>query len=439
MAKRHEIEEALNASVRWPPELRKGGALDATVGWLRMQIGEQALTRYRTDNGQEGDEVQIPVYDLAEWIALNWWALLCEPKKTDHAEQDFDFRSRHWLGVARNGFALPDAWVIPVGGKIEIAATECYLPAARVRFTSAMHVAVNIDRVVEALGAFVDVVVERLKSVGIEDTVLQGAWRDVRETPADAMEFCGLVGALGLSPYESHPEVEALLDKLSAELPRSVVRDLCEALEPSVLLRVAPIAERVWEALAGAPEFDISRLAVCPTDATADRAALWGLEAAWQARKAIGVNRSDPAGGDAFLGALGLTAAIDRIPSVQSPDQQDELAGAVARCDSTMRLALTQDHELARRRFAGARGAFLAWSGKNNSSRLLTNGRTRDQQASRAFAAEILAPISYIRSKAYNRTTLAAFRVTELAQELGVSTAVIANQARSHGIFVTQG
>jgi hypothetical protein len=100
-------------------------------------------------------------------------------------------------------------------------------------------------------------------------------------------------------------------------------------------------------------------------------------------------------------------------------------------------MALIEQTETPRRRFAGARAAFLAWSGRHNSSRLLTDARTRDQQASRAFAAEILAPISYIRAKAYHGETLSNYQVGELAYELRVSPAVIENQARSHRIFVS--
>ena len=96
MAKGHEIDEALEVSVRWPPGVEPGedDPARATFGWLRLAVGETALTAHRTDNNQVGDEIQIPLYHIAEWIALNWWALLYEPKKSDDAENDFDCRGR---------------------------------------------------------------------------------------------------------------------------------------------------------------------------------------------------------------------------------------------------------------------------------------------------------------------------------------------------------
>src|SRR5580693_8078223 len=164
MAKRHEIAEGLEASIRWLPELRKGQLFDATMGWLRLEAAEHILTRYRSDNGQTGDEVQIPLYNLGEWLALNWWPLLFEPKKTDHAEQDHDFRSRHWLGYARNGFALPDAWFIPAGGKIEVISRACYLRSTRLHFTESAHVALSVSEVRDALASLLDSVAARLEA-----------------------------------------------------------------------------------------------------------------------------------------------------------------------------------------------------------------------------------------------------------------------------------
>ena len=149
---------------------------------------------------------------------------------------------------------------------------------------------------------------------------------------------------------------------------------------------------------------------------------------------------TDPEGGNAFFDALQLSAALDNVPLVpnlsEAPLALDHLiTGAVDRRDSVMRVALIEDDDIARRRFAGARAAFLAWSGNQGAARLITDARTRDQQASRAFAAEILAPTSFVKSKAVNGV-LSLVRSRELAQTLGVSSMVIENQAKNAGLFV---
>lgn len=440
MAKGHEIDETLEVSVRWPPGAEPGerDPVRATFGWLRLAAGDAVLTQHRTDNNQVGEDIQIPLYHLAEWIALNWWPLLYEPKKAEDAEEDFDFRARHWLGVARNGFALPDAWIIPAGGKIEISGRARRLPAARVQFTETCQSALALPKVKAALAGFVELVVQRLHSAGITTSLLEAAWNAVRDTPPAAEEFCRLMGALGLSPYDEHADIEALLDSLSERLDTGLLRDLCEAVAPATLSRVAGTAAAVWKAVPEAPETDLTKLRDCPGDISAERAAKWGLDAAFQARRAFGIRPADPAGGDAFFEALNIPPTMDAVPLIEGNNQSvgpDVLAGALNRRDEQMKFALIHDDDVSRRRFSGARAVFLGWSGRRQSARLVTDARTRDQQASRAFAAEILAPISHIRSKAYERV-LSQHRVRELAAELGVSTAVIENQAKSNGLYV---
>jgi hypothetical protein len=116
--------------VDWPsaPAPTGHALLDDTLGRLAIKIGSDFATKFRTDNNNEGDQLLVPTYGLAEWIASNWWwSLLFEPPKDEYFQEDFDFRSRHWLGSARNGFALPDLWFCPAGEKIEIIGSAAHL------------------------------------------------------------------------------------------------------------------------------------------------------------------------------------------------------------------------------------------------------------------------------------------------------------------------
>ena len=128
--------ENVEFQVDWPlaPAPTGDPLLDDTLGRLRISIGGDIATKFRTDNASEGDQLLIPTYGLAEWIAANWWPLLFEPAKDEYFEEDFDFRSRHWLGSARNGFALPDLWFCPAGEKLEIIGSAAHLRFARLSF-----------------------------------------------------------------------------------------------------------------------------------------------------------------------------------------------------------------------------------------------------------------------------------------------------------------
>jgi Zn-dependent peptidase ImmA (M78 family) len=64
---------------------------------------------------------------------------------------------------------------------------------------------------------------------------------------------------------------------------------------------------------------------------------------------------------------------------------------------------------------------------------MITRARVRDQQASRAFAAELLAPADYIRSRVSNEV-MSAYRAHEIAEELDASMTVVKYQARNNYI-----
>ena len=63
---------------------------------------------------------------------------------------------------------------------------------------------------------------------------------------------------------------------------------------------------------------------------------------------------------------------------------------------------------------------------------------TRDQQANRSFAAEILAPFSYIRSQAM-RGRISQDRIFELASDLNIGSDVVWKQAQNKGLQVVRG
>ena len=83
-------------------------------------------------------------------------------------------------------------------------------------------------------------------------------------------------------------------------------------------------------------------------------------------------------------------------------------------------------------RFLDARGLYHGLFTCDSSQRLVTRAYTWDQQASRAFAAELLAPREALTSRAPERADRAA--VDQFAQEFGASTKVIENQLENAGV-----
>jgi len=423
-------------SVEWP-SARVSGAepvLDASLGRIGITVRDTPVTAYKRDRGDTGTTLTIPLYDVAEWIALNWWPLLFEPQKGDQSEDDPDFRDRHWLGTARHGFALPDLWFLPAGNKLELSAESVYLRFARLTFTEPVNESVPLLAARTALAQFVDDVVGHITDRGIRETQLHYAWNLVRETPPDEEQYCRLIGALGLSPYEEHDEIDNLLDKLSDSLDERILADLFQASDVRGLARTSDLAERISVALSTANEVDIRPLAdIDFPDDHAAQAWRWGVEATRNVRTHFGISNFDPTGGATFFEQLGLD------PTAGTHVAADEtivgqVSAAIERRDASLRVVLAGAQER-QRRFAAARAAFLGWSTESGASRLVTRARTREQQASRAFAAEMLAPIAYIRRNA-GGGTISAWRIEELADDLGVAAQVVQYQAQNNGINV---
>jgi hypothetical protein len=87
------------------------------------------------------------------------------------------------------------------------------------------------------------------------------------------------------------------------------------------------------------------------------------------------------------------------------------------------------------RRFAAARAIYLAWASEPQSQRLATAAVTRDQQASRQFAAEILVPRAYLEAQA-SRGRLSYDQAHEIARQRRASPWVVFHQANNSGISI---
>src|SRR5205085_3936670 len=85
-------------------------------------------------------------------------------------------------------------------------------------------------------------------------------------------------------------------------------------------------------------------------------------------------------------------------------------------------------------RFFVARGLYHALFTCDRSERLITRAYTWDQQASRAFAAELLAPRAALIARAPQQADRAT--IDQLAQEFATSTKVIENQLENAGVVL---
>lgn len=422
--------------VIWKPSKETGGdELAYSCGQLGIRVDNLWLTTFTTDRGDHGDHLELPCYLFAEWIADNWWALLNEPRKTQEIDDDPGFRGRHWFGAARDGFALPDAWVVAASKEsIRIDARAAEFPYSRLRILTDARAVVPRHLVERSLRGFICQTLEQLDQAGLTETHLSNLWKTIESTSDDEYEFCELLGALGVSPYEADDEVSEKIFEIVKDLPPAIVDDLCFACTELDLTEAARDASDALKEIANEPAIDIGVLQKDPWAEDDGHSMPWepGIDAAHRIRAKYEVPSDDPHGCQRIFDSFGLDEIVHRdgFYDIEEP----VLNGAIEVEDGQMHARLFQIQHTSRR-FDAARSLYLAVQSARPASRMITRARVRDQQASRAFAAELLAPADYIRRRVSNEV-MSSYRAYEIAQELDASATVVKYQARNNYIDV---
>jgi hypothetical protein len=304
-----------------------------------------------------------------------------------------------------------------------------------VKFLTSAVADASRDEVRQILFKFVDEVVDRLASCGASHTALAHAWEDLKSLTPEEREFCELVGSLGVSPNDASRELSEAIERIYDVFGSRATRDFClAATKERVERSVGPITavNQYLDGVGAATSRQLLELTPPPENYSAPS---WrrGMQAAKKVRDVFRIDTKDVSGADKFFDRLG----IDTVRGVNWNDGTTELPfnGAVDRSDNTLKFALLQP-DLQHRRFSGIRAAYLAWVSEARSRRLVTNALTRDQQASRSFAAEILIPQSYLRSLAGPKAELNDDQVREAAILRRVAPDVVSKQASNAGIRV---
>ncbi|MGM4887541.1 hypothetical protein [Tardiphaga sp. 11_C7_N12_6] len=410
---------------------------DATLSSILIKIDAREVTAFVDHKNVVSRKVQIPAYFLAEWIAQNWWPLLWEPRKSEEDADDAAFLSRHSFLAAQHGYALPKVDIVALGKSVQVRSAPREASLANVRFTNRANVTCARELVESQLAKFVTSVVEKLNEARVHDTWLQDTWSLVTETSEDEAVFCRLAGALGLSPYDIDESVAGIIERLSPLVGDRMLMDLCLASSAEQFPVVAKLAEQAYEITRGASASTLHPIEAIklPQENLGLPAYRRGVQAAELLRKRLKISDLDVGGASRIFELFELDTRRSQPSLASQVYDEVSVTGAVVRNESEMRVGLLQQKD-SKRRFAGARAIYSAWSSENlNETRLLTSAVTRDQQANRAFAAEITAPKNFLRSRAKSGQ-LSEYAVQDLAAELQIGADVVAKQAHNNGIRI---
>lgn len=416
-------------------ETRIDGAqeeLHATHARLQLFLGRQNITEHKIGRGKVENKLEIPIYYLAEWLSENWWVMLFEPRKDEDSE-DPGFIGRHSILTAQHGFPLPALSIIPFGRSIRLNCSPRKATFANVSFCIDAFGDEFTEGVQITLSKFLNDIDERLRSFGIKDTNFQVAWNEIRSFSAEEKAFCELIGSLGLAPSCVSDAISNAVERLFKILGPRAVRDFCLAVTPDQTLSSMASAEELSEKL---PQLNDAKLdALIKADLPSENfnAPSWrrGMQAAKNLREKLGIDVKDDEGATKIFEALNINMSHCNLRK----NGLMPFSGAIDRQGNVAKIALLPEGT-SHRRFAAGRATYLTWVSGDQSRRLMTNAVTRDQQASRQFAAEILIPQAYLKMLAQSHRKLSHDHVFEIAQLRGAMPDVAFKQAYNAGITV---
>jgi hypothetical protein len=409
--------------------------LTASHAYLQIFVGKHNITEYRAPRVKAEKALEIPVYYLAEWVAENWWPLLFEPRKDEDID-DSDYLTRHSIIAGQNGFPLPGLSIVPTGRGFHLNCSPRVAPYSNIKFTTDAFADVGRPEVEQVLHTFVDDTVNRLAACGVTGTALARAWGEVQALTSEERQFCEFIGSLGMSPADVTDELSEAIKRIYDLLGPRAMRDFCLAATRDLVERSIPNTESVNRHLQEVPDSALTPLLDVPLPQENFHAPSWrrGKQAAKNVQDKFGINIKDDRGADIIYEHLRID--VSREAGVLTNDGfTPPFNGVVDREDSAAKIALLQP-ELLHRRFSAGRAAYLAWVSDTKSRRLVTNAVTRDQQASRSFAAELLIPQAYLKSLAGAKGQLHSDQVREAARLRRVMPDVAFKQAYNAGIRV---
>ncbi len=408
--------------------------------WERIEIaiGETCVTTV-LDRQTGGTRAGVygSAFVVAEWIVRSFWFLLWESAPS--AAPAPAWLRRHSLAAAREGTSLPRLRCFRDEEKIAAAwaRDEQERGARPVTFIESGNAELEPAAVQAKLVDFVDLVLERVRGLDHPDVVgLREDWKAITSTTGDELLLCKRAARMGLDAYEPaevSDELASLLTEAVGRLPAATGDDLLDAaIAPeklgssiaTVAGAVRADAEPAPKVTKGVPKHDLGQR----------RNGLLPYEQGYALADALRrqLNQSPDGPFDMPRALASLHWSDVHQPQEAWAQLDPNVKAAVGMSPRGAPCLLSRPGRVTVDRFLVARGLYALLSGATAAApRLLTNAGTRLQSASRAFAAELLAPAVALRARVPGR--LDEERVDELAQEFGVSPMVIQYQLENQG------
>ncbi len=409
---------------------------------MRISVGQRVVSEIWDKSLEQGRRtLYLPAFPLVEWLVTNWWTLfneLCPAEsipRGDLRRREWFWTTRHCLRAADSSLMLPALYLYHDGRSLraewhrDVPDSVPHWPG---EFIAEDAADLDFDQTFESLSNFINDTLVKVRR--LNDSRVQGVastWRAIQATDPEEGSFCTLAGRLGLDPYfDGLPEsLVSLLETLATDAP--LVRDLTELAQPDAFVEQWQWISATIDQLAldGAP-----RARAIESPAHSAVPSEFGYALARMVRDNAGYDYSAPI---ASVEQLASHSAGQEVRFVERNHVPGEGIKAVVAHASQGDVIIAgpppprQDS----RRFLLARGLYHALVNQGHTQRLITSAHSWDQKASRAFAAELLAPRAALQSR-ITTDEVDDDTVDDLGHYFRVSSLLIRRQLSNAGISV---
>ena len=212
---------AFSFDVAWLPQSYGPPPVSATTASLTIRVGDRIATR-NDDEWSKSIEnsARLSLYPLALWLADCWWRLRWEPEPSQ-SPPGSGWRMAHEMAAAGHGFLWPNLTFTGDSHSIQVTGRPSNpLSEEPVRFLADFEETVPSDTFERAVDDFLQLVLARLRTLGLEHSDLELLWTDVcaeRRTPETAIlrRFEALLG------FDAAEAPQGLLSRIVSLLARA--------------------------------------------------------------------------------------------------------------------------------------------------------------------------------------------------------------------------
>jgi Zn-dependent peptidase ImmA (M78 family) len=412
---------------------------------LRIRVGQRFASRIWDKSLQsERMNLYVPGFPIAEWVVENWWSLFNELCPADRVPTSvtsgaqLKWIRRHCLRSADSALMLPALYLFHDGQSLR-AEWQSDSPGSMLNmpgeFITDGGEPLEANLTQESLTTFINDCLNRLAEVSDHRVYhMAEQWKAIQRADVEERHFCSLAGRMGLDPYDDGEMTEELVRFLEQAIIRPedpLVRDLTEVARREFIVQQWSWLTRVSAELGLGPNpvdlsFGIPSRALSPP--------FFGYELASKVRALAKISANAPLDSVEAVGACVTGKTLRFEDRNHTPGQG--IRAIVGRSAGDIVCAGPAPSHANSKRFLIARSLYHAMVTTQSSHRLVTDAFSWEQKASRAFAAELLAPRRVLAER-ISTSSADSDAIESLSREFKASTIVIERQLENAGISLS--